>query len=90
MQLSRARRVTHGPLFFPPRSNLKAEKVNARDAVQPFLQAELDRANIRSEKAAADREAAIMSEVKSWKAGVSVYNTEKYVPPQPSVAFGKY
>jgi NADH dehydrogenase (ubiquinone) 1 alpha subcomplex subunit 13 len=58
--------------------------------MEPFLQAELDRDNIRRQMAAVEREAKIMSQVPGWKVGESVYHTKSYVPPQPTVTFGQY
>jgi hypothetical protein len=58
--------------------------------MEPFLLAELDRANIRVEMQAAEREAKIMSNVHGWVVAESVYHTKGYVPPQPTVTFGQY
>lgn len=43
-----------------------------------MLQAEADRDTYRREVAAKEREAEIMKDVKGWKAGESVYNSERY------------
>eukprot|EP00118_Oscarella_pearsei_P025593 m.308433 g.308433 ORF g.308433 m.308433 type:complete len:131 (+) comp43982_c0_seq1:16-408(+) len=63
---------------------LQREKLQARIALLPLLQAEQDRKVLRALKANEEAEAEIMKDVKDWKVGESVYHTKKWVPPHPS------
>lgn len=62
------------------RANQK-EKLNARLALLPLLQAESDRRVLRAMKAFEEEEALIMKDVPDWKVGESVYHTDKWIPP---------
>ena len=59
---------------------LEREKVWSRIHLIPMLQAEADRDTYRREVAAKEREAEIMKDVKGWKVGESVYNSDRYAP----------
>ncbi|KAF9896509.1 hypothetical protein BX616_007308, partial [Lobosporangium transversale] len=59
---------------------LEREKVWSRIHLIPLLQAEADRDTYRREVAAKQREAEIMKNHKGWKAGESVYNSDRYAP----------
>lgn len=52
----------------------------ARYSMAPILQAEADRLYMAREEEINKREAEIMKDVKGWKVGESVYNTERWVP----------
>ncbi|ORZ05940.1 GRIM-19 protein [Lobosporangium transversale] len=62
------------------RRELEREKVWSRIHLIPLLQAEADRDTYRREVAAKQREAEIMKNHKGWKAGESVYNSDRYAP----------
>ncbi|XP_065837230.1 NADH dehydrogenase [ubiquinone] 1 alpha subcomplex subunit 13-like [Oscarella lobularis] len=66
------------------RRRLQREKLQARIALLPLLQAEQDRKVLRSLCANEEAEAAIMKDVKDWKVGESVYHTKRWVPPDPN------
>ena len=59
---------------------LAREKVWARLHLIPLLEAENDRDLVRRQIAGAEREKALMSDVKGWKMG-SVYNSDKVIRP---------
>ena len=46
-----------------------------------MLQAEEDRRYVSAKKVAVEREAEIMKDVPGWKAGESVYNNGRWMPP---------
>jgi len=60
---------------------LAREKVWARLHLIPLLEAENDRDLVRRQIAEAERERALMSDVKGWKMG-SVYNSDKVIRPR--------
>jgi len=61
-------------------SGEKLEERKARYAMAPILQAEEDRLYVAREKEIKEKEAEIMKNVKNWKAGESVYLTDRWVP----------
>mmetsp|Transcript_9784 Transcript_9784/g.19502 ORF Transcript_9784/g.19502 Transcript_9784/m.19502 type:complete len:134 (+) Transcript_9784:76-477(+) len=63
------------------RNDDKREKIAARLAVYPYLQAEEDRSYCLKEAEALKEEARVMKGRKGWKVGESVYNSGKWVPP---------
>ena len=69
-------------------SRLDAEKTAGRTAMAPVLQAEADRTVIRRQFQDIKAEELIMSNVKGWKVGESVYNTDVYVAPVKPVKIG--
>jgi len=60
---------------------LAREKVWARLHLIPLLEAENDRDLVRRQIAEAEREKALMGDVKGWKMG-SVYNSDKVIRPR--------
>ena len=67
------------------RRALKAEKLAARVALVPLLQAEEDRRYAFSHAAAVRAEALLMAEKPGWVAGQSVYHGQRWVPPALSL-----
>ena len=63
------------------RRTLKIEQQEAKVSLIPLIQAEQDRNMIRQMKENMKTEEAIMKHVKGWKAGESVYHTERWVTP---------
>eukprot|EP00037_Helgoeca_nana_P032086 m.412123 g.412123 ORF g.412123 m.412123 type:complete len:150 (+) comp28792_c0_seq1:39-488(+) len=70
------------------RARLAAEKTESRAAILPCLQAEEDRRQVRVQYQGLKAETMIMSDVKTWTPGASVYNTDRHVPPTPTVKLG--
>jgi len=68
---------------------LKAEEAYARIALTPFLEAESDRREIRMQAQMALAESKIMRDVKDWKVAEPVYNTKRYVKPDPEIRLGQ-
>ncbi|KAK9824121.1 hypothetical protein WJX72_007907 [[Myrmecia] bisecta] len=64
---------------------LTREKVEARTALYPTLQAEEDRRWIRHRDEVLEREAEIMKDVPGWKVGESVYHGKRWMPPAKPV-----
>uniref|UniRef100_A0A453IS62 NADH dehydrogenase [ubiquinone] 1 alpha subcomplex subunit 13 n=1 Tax=Aegilops tauschii subsp. strangulata TaxID=200361 RepID=A0A453IS62_AEGTS len=62
-------------------SALKEEKIAARSAILPMLQAEEDERFVKEWKKYLEEEARIMKNVPGWKVGESVYNSGKWMPP---------
>ncbi|EMS55021.1 hypothetical protein TRIUR3_11800 [Triticum urartu] len=63
------------------RRALKEEKIAARSAILPMLQAEEDERFVKEWKKYLEEEARIMKNVPGWKVGESVYNSGKWMPP---------
>eukprot|EP00243_Klebsormidium_subtile_P003021 TRINITY_DN16155_c0_g1_i1.p1 TRINITY_DN16155_c0_g1~~TRINITY_DN16155_c0_g1_i1.p1 ORF type:complete len:143 (+),score=28.07 TRINITY_DN16155_c0_g1_i1:405-833(+) len=63
------------------RAAYKMEKLSARYAVVPFLQAEEDARFVRAKQRQIEEEAKIMKDVPGWVPGESVYNTKRWIPP---------
>jgi NADH dehydrogenase (ubiquinone) 1 alpha subcomplex subunit 13 len=63
------------------RAAYKQEKLDARLAVVPFLQAEEDARFVRAKQRLDAQEAEIMKNVPGWEAGSSVYHTKRWMPP---------
>ena len=59
----------------------KREKIAARLALYPYLQAETDRNYAVAESEKLKEEARVMKGRKGWKVGESVYNSGRWVPP---------
>jgi NADH dehydrogenase (ubiquinone) 1 alpha subcomplex subunit 13 len=64
---------------------LKEEKLAARVALVPLLQAEEDRRYVAVQRKALVAEALLMSGKPGWKAGESVYNGGRWTPPALSL-----
>ncbi|XP_034039636.1 NADH dehydrogenase [ubiquinone] 1 alpha subcomplex subunit 13 isoform X2 [Thalassophryne amazonica] len=60
---------------------LQIEDLEARIALMPLMQAELDRRNLRMLRENLEEEAIIMKDVPGWKVGESVYHTDRWVNP---------
>ncbi|XP_030322266.1 NADH dehydrogenase [ubiquinone] 1 alpha subcomplex subunit 13 [Calypte anna] len=65
------------------RRRLLIEDLEARIALMPLLQAEMDRRTLRIMRQNLDEEAKIMRDVPGWKVGESLFHTERWVPPTP-------
>jgi len=63
------------------RRALKAEKIAARQAILPLIQAEEDARFVREKKKFIEEEAKIMANVPGWKVGENVYNSGRWMPP---------
>ncbi|CAD6202453.1 unnamed protein product [Miscanthus lutarioriparius] len=63
------------------RRALKEEKIAARSAILPMLQAEEDERFVKEWKKYLEEEARIMKDVPGWKVGENVYNSGKWMPP---------
>ena len=57
------------------------ERLQCRRNLVSMLQAEEDRRYVSAKKVAVEREAEIMKDVPGWKAGESVYNNGRWMPP---------
>jgi hypothetical protein len=62
-------------------SALKEEKIAARTALVPVLQAEEDERFVKEWTKSLMWEEIIMKDVPGWKVGQSVYNSGKWMPP---------
>eukprot|EP00052_Salpingoeca_macrocollata_P030978 m.321725 g.321725 ORF g.321725 m.321725 type:complete len:128 (-) comp25783_c0_seq1:20-403(-) len=67
------------------RRRLKAETINARIALAPFLQAEEDRRVVRMQFQHQLGEKEIMEGVKGWNAQDRPFHTDRFVPPRESL-----
>jgi NADH dehydrogenase (ubiquinone) 1 alpha subcomplex subunit 13 len=69
---------------------LKEEKLAARKAIAPVLQAEEDRRYVQTVLAAREQEAKVMANVPGWVPGQSQYSSGRWTPPamtlRPSAA----
>lgn len=73
------------------RRALKYEKLSARQALVPVLQAEEDRRWMVQHQKNIEFEAKIMKDVPGWKAGEPVYNTKRWMPAaKPVGVWGSY
>ncbi|KAJ4778123.1 NADH dehydrogenase [ubiquinone] 1 alpha subcomplex subunit 13 [Rhynchospora pubera] len=63
------------------RRAIKEEKLAARSAIVPILQAEEDERFVKEWNKYLDEEARIMKDVPGWKVGESVYSSGKWMPP---------
>ncbi|XP_068196229.1 NADH dehydrogenase [ubiquinone] 1 alpha subcomplex subunit 13 [Antennarius striatus] len=63
------------------RRRLQIEDLEARIALMPLMQAELDRSILRYLKENLEEEAILMKDVPGWKVGERVFHTERWVPP---------
>ncbi|EGD76730.1 hypothetical protein PTSG_08081 [Salpingoeca rosetta] len=63
------------------RKLLHQENVNSRLVLEPFLNAEKDRRYIQQVAEQLEAESIIMRDVKGWKVGERVYNTDRFIPP---------
>ncbi|KAG0572261.1 hypothetical protein KC19_VG079700 [Ceratodon purpureus] len=70
--------VGQGNIF---RRGLKAEKLAARQAIVPFLQAEEDARFVREKNKLLEEEAKVMAHVPGWKVGENVYNSGRWMAP---------
>eukprot|EP00850_Spirogloea_muscicola_P004954 SM000022S07168 [mRNA] locus=s22:359726:360847:+ [translate_table: standard] len=71
-------RVGQGNIY---RRGLKKEKMDARKAILPVIQAEEDARYLKERQQFLDEETKIMSKVPGWKAGESVYSSGRWMPP---------
>eukprot|EP00036_Acanthoecidae_sp_10tr_P010822 CAMPEP_0182926888 /NCGR_PEP_ID=MMETSP0105_2-20130417/12565_1 /TAXON_ID=81532 ORGANISM="Acanthoeca-like sp., Strain 10tr" /NCGR_SAMPLE_ID=MMETSP0105_2 /ASSEMBLY_ACC=CAM_ASM_000205 /LENGTH=138 /DNA_ID=CAMNT_0025064805 /DNA_START=50 /DNA_END=466 /DNA_ORIENTATION=+ len=69
-------------------ARLLNEKVEARAAVLPCLQAEEDRRQVRMEYQQLEAEKIIMKDIKTWVPGESVYTTERHMAQTPTIKLG--
>ncbi len=69
----------------PCNSEIKAEKLAARKALVPVLQAEEDRRYIAARAAALEAEKKLMGHVPGWVPGASSYNSGRWMPPALSL-----
>eukprot|EP00270_Netrium_digitus_P006569 TRINITY_DN19152_c0_g1_i1.p1 TRINITY_DN19152_c0_g1~~TRINITY_DN19152_c0_g1_i1.p1 ORF type:complete len:145 (-),score=50.44 TRINITY_DN19152_c0_g1_i1:200-634(-) len=63
------------------RRELKKEKMDARMAILPLIQAEEDARFVRERKKQLEEEAELMKNVPGWKVGASVYSSGRWMPP---------
>ncbi|KAG0596145.1 hypothetical protein M758_UG228400 [Ceratodon purpureus] len=70
--------VGQGNIF---RRGFKAEKLAARQAIVPFLQAEEDARFVREKNKLLEEEAKVMAHVPGWKVGENVYNSGRWMAP---------
>jgi len=63
------------------RRGLKAEKIAARQAILPLIQAEEDARFVREKEKLLEEEAKVMANVVGWKVGENVYNSGRWMPP---------
>ncbi|GBG71615.1 hypothetical protein CBR_g9031 [Chara braunii] len=63
------------------RRALKKEKMEARMAILPLIQAEEDVRYAKARQKALAEEEKIMQNVPGWKVGESVYNSGRWAPP---------
>jgi len=63
------------------RRGLKAEKIAARQAILPLIQAEEDARFVREKEKLLEEEAQVMANVVGWKVGENVYNSGRWMPP---------
>lgn len=67
---------------------LKAEKLDARKALLPFLQAEEDRRFVKAYSSFQQRQAEVMKDVPGYNADESVYKTRWMPPAKPFGVWG--
>lgn len=63
------------------RRALKKEKIDARVAILPLIQAEEDARFVQEKQKVDEEEARIMANVPGWKVGENVYNSGRWMPP---------
>eukprot|EP00245_Coleochaete_scutata_P016563 TRINITY_DN7787_c0_g1_i1.p1 TRINITY_DN7787_c0_g1~~TRINITY_DN7787_c0_g1_i1.p1 ORF type:complete len:143 (-),score=29.61 TRINITY_DN7787_c0_g1_i1:671-1099(-) len=63
------------------RREVKEEKMAARRAILPLIQAEEDARFVRERQKQLDEEAQIMANVPGWKVGENVYNSGRWMAP---------
>lgn len=63
------------------RRGLKAEKIAARQAILPLIQAEEDARFVREKNKLLEEEAKVMANVPGWKVGENVYNSGRWMAP---------
>lgn len=63
------------------RRALKEEKITARQAILPVIQAEADSRFVTARKAQLEEEERLMAHVPGWKTGENVYNSGRWMPP---------
>ncbi|KAM3866298.1 NADH dehydrogenase [ubiquinone] 1 alpha subcomplex subunit 13 [Diretmus argenteus] len=66
------------------RRRLQIEEMEARVALMPLMQAELDRRTLRIIRENLEEEAILMKDVPGWKVGEKVFHTERWVSPLSS------
>ncbi|XP_005999477.1 NADH dehydrogenase [ubiquinone] 1 alpha subcomplex subunit 13 [Latimeria chalumnae] len=69
------------------RRRLLIEELEARIALFPLLQAEIDRRALRLLRENLEEEAKIMKDVPGWKVGENLYHTDRWVPPMTDELF---
>ncbi|KAJ7562310.1 hypothetical protein O6H91_03G063700 [Diphasiastrum complanatum] len=72
------------------RRALKAEKLAARKAILPFIQAEEDERFVKEWRNKLEEEARIMANVPGWKVGENVYNSGRWMPPANGKLIGEH
>eukprot|EP00249_Psilotum_nudum_P028818 c38754_g1_i1 orf=73-504(+) len=72
------------------RRQLKAEKMAAREAILPLIQAEEDARFVREKNKFLEEEAKIMANVPGWKVGESVYHSKRWTPPSTGRLYADY
>ncbi|XP_038185027.1 NADH dehydrogenase [ubiquinone] 1 alpha subcomplex subunit 13 [Arvicola amphibius] len=70
------------------RRRLQIEDLEARIALMPLFQAEMDRRTLQLLRENLEEEAIIMKDVPDWKVGESVFHTTRWVPPLPAELYG--
>jgi len=59
----------------------KKEKLDARIAILPFIQAEEDMRYVELQRKFMEEEEKVMAQVPGWKVGENVYNSGRWMPP---------